>query len=97
MRVWYILMATFITLMTALSLLLGSLDDLGENPQVTLSHMDGIYRVQDASHREQKTSAYAWQLDFITLGTRSEIALASMPYYLLPCTEIGRHHTGSPL
>ena len=45
MRVWYILMAMFITLMIALALLLGSLDDLRENHQVMLSYMDGIYHV----------------------------------------------------
>jgi hypothetical protein len=85
MRVWYVLMATFITLMIASVLLLVSLGDLRENQQVTLSQMDGIYNVQDASFREQSISSYPWQLDFITLGTKSEIALASMPYYLLPC------------
>jgi hypothetical protein len=85
MRVWYVLMATFITLMIASALLLGGLGDLRENHQVTLSQMDDIYNVQETSHRGRNTSSYPWQLDFITLGTKSEIALASMHYYLLPC------------
>jgi hypothetical protein len=85
MRVWYVLMATFITLMIAMVILLGGLGDIQENHWAMPSQMNSAYGAQEASRTE--TSAYPWQLDDITLGTKLEIAYASMPNYLLPCQE----------
>ena len=85
MRAWYILMATFITLIMAMVILLGNLADIQGNHWAMPSQMNGAYSDQVVSHTE--TSAYPCQLDYITLGTKVEIAYASMPNYLLPCEE----------
>ncbi len=85
MRAWYILMATFITLMIAIVILLGGLGDIQGNHWVMPSQMNSAYGVQEVSRTE--TSAYPWQLDYVTLGTKVEIAYASIPNYLLPCNE----------
>jgi len=85
MRVWYVLMATFITLMIAMMIFLGGLGDIRANHWAMPSQMNSAYGAQEASRTE--TSAYPWQLDYITLGTKVEIADASMPNYLLPYKE----------
>ncbi|MGD0821046.1 MAG: hypothetical protein ABSA71_09915 [Desulfomonilia bacterium] len=85
MRAWYILMATFITLIMAMVILLGNLGDIQGNHWAMPSQMNGAYGAQVASRTE--TSAYPWQLDYITLGTKVEIAYASMPNYVLPCKD----------
>ncbi len=85
MRVWYALMATFITLMIAMSIMLGIFNDLQVNHRATFSiaQMNDAYGAQGASRTVQKTSACPWQLDFITLGTKLgtklELASASNP------------------
>jgi hypothetical protein len=80
MRVWYVLMASFLILMAALALLLGSFDCLKENHREALSRMDGIVIAQEAYRLEQETMPCPWQLEFITLGTNGEIVHASMSY-----------------
>ena len=87
MRVWYVLMATFLILMVAFVLLLGSLDCLKENHRFTLTQMDGTLIAQEAYRSEQKTLPCPWQLDFITLRTNDEIAHAPMSDNLLPSKE----------
>ena len=85
MRAWYILMATFITLIMAMVILLGNLGDIQGNHWAMSSQMNGAYATQVVSRTE--SSAYPWQLDYITLGTKVEIAYASMPNYVLPCKD----------
>ena len=85
MRACYILMATFITLIMAMVILLGIIGDIQGNHWATPAQMNGAFGAQVASHTE--TSAYPWQLDYITLGTKVEIAYASMPNYVLPGKE----------
>ena len=80
MRVWYVLMASFLILMAALALLLGSLDCLKENHRVTRSQMDGTVIAQEAYRLEQETMPCPWQLEFVTLGTMGGITRASMSY-----------------
>ncbi len=80
MRVWYMLMASFLILMASLALLLGSLDYLKENHRVARSRMDSIVIAQEAYRLEQETMPCPWQLKFITLGTKGEITHASMSY-----------------
>ena len=80
MRVWYVLMASFLILMAALALLLGSVDYLEEDHRITRSLMDGTVIAQEAYRLEQGTMPCPWQLEFITLGTTGEIARTSMLY-----------------
>jgi hypothetical protein len=80
MRVWYVLMASFLILMAALALLLGSLDCLKENHRVTRSQMDVTVIAQEAYRLEQETMPCPWQLEFVTLGTKGGITRASMSY-----------------
>ncbi len=85
MRVCYVLMASFITLLIAMVILLGGLGDIQGNHWAMPSQMNSAYGAQEASRTG--TSAYPWQLDYVTLGTKVEIAYASMPDYLLPYKE----------
>jgi hypothetical protein len=78
-------MATFITLMIAMVILLEGLGDIQGSHWVMPSQMNSAYGVQEVSRTE--TSAYPWQLDSVTLRTKVEIAYAFMPNYLLPCNE----------
>jgi hypothetical protein len=82
MRAWYALMATFITLMIAMAILLEGPGDIQGNHWVKPSQMNCAYGIQGASRIG--IPAYPWQLDNITIGTKVEIAHASMPDYLLP-------------
>ena len=77
MRVWYILMATFITLMIAMVIVLGSLGDIQGNHWSMPFQMNSAYCAQEATRVE--TSAYPWQLEYIALETNVEIAYASIP------------------
>ena len=87
MRVWYVLMATFLVLMAAFVFLLGSLDCVKENHRFTLNQMDGTVLAQEAYRSEKKTLPCPWQLDFITIRTNEEIARAPMSDNLLPSKE----------
>jgi hypothetical protein len=78
-----VLMASFLILMAALALLLGSLDCLKENHRITRSQMDGTVIAQEAYRLEQETIPCPWELEFITLRTNEEIARAPMPDNLL--------------
>ena len=66
MRVWSLLMATFLILMVAFVLLLGSFDCLKKNYPNTLNHMDSTLIAQEVCRPELKTLPCPWQLDFIT-------------------------------
>jgi hypothetical protein len=77
MRIWYILMATFITLMIAMVILFGSLGDIQGNHWSMPSQLDSAYGAQEASRVE--TSTYPWQIEYITLGTNVGIACAAIP------------------
>ena len=87
MRVWYVLMASFLILMAALALLLGSLDCLKENHRVTLAQIDNTVITQGTYRSEQETLPCPWQLEFITLRTNEEISRAPMSDNLLPSIE----------
>jgi hypothetical protein len=80
-------MATFLILIEALVLLLGSLDGLKENHRVTLNPMYGTVIAQEADRSEQKALPCPWQLEFITLRTNEEIARAPMSDNQLPSKE----------
>ena len=85
MRVWYVLMATFISLMIAMVILLGGFGDIQGYHWAMPYQMNSACDAQVASRT--RTSAYPWQLDYITLGTKVEVAYASIPNYLLPYKE----------
>ena len=87
MRVWYVLMASFLILMAALVLLLGSLDCLKENHRVTLTQMDGAVIAQGAYRSEQENLPCPLQLEFITLRTNKERACVPMSDNQLPSIE----------
>ena len=74
MRAWYVLMATFITLMIAMVIILGGLGDIQGSHWAMPFHRNSAYGVQEVSRTE--TSAYPWQLDYVTLGTKVGIGKA---------------------
>jgi hypothetical protein len=76
MRIWYILMATFITLMMTMAIVLGSHGDIQGNHRAIPSHINSACDAQDASR--EKNSAYPWQLEYVTLRTNVDIAYASI-------------------
>jgi hypothetical protein len=68
MRAWHVLMATFITLMIVMVILLGGPGDIQGNHWAMPFHRNSAYGVQEVSRTE--TSVYPWQLDYVTLGTK---------------------------